>query len=100
MSETETAQTRLLGIGLATVAALTLSLPAAAQTVTPEVRAAARSLALACRGDIRRLCPRVQPGDGRILRCLDQNTRDLSPACQDALPKARAFRLRRNLGDD
>lgn len=46
----------------------------------------------ACRADVDRLCPGVQPGDGRIMACLKQNQAELSSDCKDALAKAREKR--------
>jgi hypothetical protein len=40
---------------------------------------------IACRPDVRRYCPRVLPGGGRILSCLAGNKDRLSYGCRDAL---------------
>lgn len=42
---------------------------------------------LACRDDLQRLCSRVQPGDGRILQCLQNHAQELSEQCHQSLPK-------------
>jgi len=36
-----------------------------------------------CAGDIKTLCPGVQPGEGRIKACIKSHLTDLSPTCQD-----------------
>ena len=43
----------------------------------------------ACKPDVDRLCPGVQPGGGRIKACLKQNDAQLSAACKDAIANAR-----------
>jgi hypothetical protein len=66
-----------------------------AQTQAPqEMRSKAISLAQICRADYERHCHDVQPGGGRILGCLSANAEKLSPACQNALPDARALASR------
>jgi len=39
----------------------------------------------ACGGDVRALCPGVEPGGGRIIECLATQAASLSPACQSVL---------------
>jgi len=39
----------------------------------------------ACGGDVRALCPGVEPGGGRIIECLATQASSLSPACQGVL---------------
>lgn len=39
----------------------------------------------ACGGDVRALCPGVQPGGGRIIECLATQAPSLSPACKEVL---------------
>jgi hypothetical protein len=39
----------------------------------------------ACGGDVRSICGGVQPGGGRIVRCLADNAGSLSPACREVL---------------
>lgn len=36
----------------------------------------------ACTGDMEKFCKDVQPGGGRILRCLREHTQELSSACR------------------
>ncbi len=47
---------------------------------------------MACRPDMRRYCPNVLPGGGRILSCLAGNKDRLSHGCRDALLRALAYR--------
>lgn len=74
-------------IGIAAVAS-----PALAQTmpptVTPEMHAALET----CRPDIERLCPGVEPGDGRIMACMRDHRREITPACRAAALSAAAAR--------
>jgi hypothetical protein len=37
---------------------------------------------LACRADVDRLCPAIEPGEGRVIGCLEQHQVDLSPSCE------------------
>lgn len=42
---------------------------------------------LACADDVNRLCQTVQPGEGRILQCLQEHEQELSDRCYQTLPK-------------
>ncbi len=42
---------------------------------------------LACLDEVQRLCPTVQPGEGRILQCLQNHAQGLSDRCHESLPK-------------
>ena len=42
-----------------------------------------------CIEDMKRVCPTVQPGDGRILQCLQEHEQDLSEGCYQSPPKGR-----------
>jgi hypothetical protein len=53
------------------------------------VRAQVTAIKEECLGDVERLCKDVPPGGGSIARCLKAHKAELSPACQDALPKGR-----------
>ncbi|TKB91480.1 MAG: hypothetical protein E8D40_08205 [Nitrospira sp.] len=44
---------------------------------------------LACADDVKRVCITVQPGDGRILQCLQAHEQELSEGCYQSLPKGR-----------
>jgi hypothetical protein len=35
----------------------------------------------ACSGDIAQFCKEVQPGEGRIIKCLREREKELSPSC-------------------
>ena len=41
----------------------------------------------ACTGDMEKFCKDVQPGGGRILKCLREHTQELSPACRKITEK-------------
>jgi Cysteine rich repeat len=63
----------LLGAG-----ALLVASPVLAEGVQP---------GKACKADLEKLCPGVEPGHGRILACLEGKTDQLSPACKDDVSK-------------
>jgi hypothetical protein len=44
---------------------------------------------LACAEDVKRVCLAIQPGEGRILQCLQEHEQDLSEGCFQSLPKGR-----------
>ncbi|MFZ5523358.1 MAG: cysteine rich repeat-containing protein [Pseudomonadota bacterium] len=52
----------------------------------------ARDVAEACKDDAGRLCKDVEPGKGRILRCLKQHEGELSAACKEQMPPPRGRR--------
>jgi hypothetical protein len=43
----------------------------------------------ACAGDVKNFCKDVQPGGGRVLKCLREHTKELSSACRQitGMPK-------------
>ena len=45
------------------------------------------SIAATCQYDIMRFCEDVTPGGGRVATCLQDHRDDLSPECNDRLPK-------------
>ena len=49
----------------------------------------------ACRSDAEKLCKDVQPGDGRIARCMKQNESQVSEACKKATQEARTKERKR-----
>jgi len=68
--------------------------PSAAPAAAPEAALVLRPmrprevlfvLRSACGGDVRALCPGVEPGGGRIIECLATQAASLSPACKDVL---------------
>ena len=50
-----------------------------------EARERLEQVADACKGDAARLCKNVEPGEGRILRCLFLHKDSLSPACKSSI---------------
>jgi Cysteine rich repeat len=55
---------------------------------TGQVKALAAALSLVkdeCAEDLRQFCKDVQPGQGRLMNCLDTNDAKLSPKCRSAL---------------
>jgi hypothetical protein len=55
--------------------AMTVTLPALAQDMTAEQRAA-------CMGDYDKYCKGTMPGGGRIIACLAKENDKLAPACK------------------
>jgi hypothetical protein len=47
------------------------------------------ALRSACKDDVRKLCPDVKPGGGRIKECMAAHKDELSPTCHDALLQAK-----------
>ena len=45
-----------------------------------------------CQADAKKLCADVQPGQGRLARCLVDNISFVSQSCQDAINKVRLVR--------
>ncbi len=41
----------------------------------------------ACGEDVRKLCPGVQPGEGRIMQCLEQHAKEISENCGKLLER-------------
>ncbi len=41
----------------------------------------------ACAEDVKRICRGVEPGDGRVLQCLQERAQDISEGCYQKLPK-------------
>src|SRR5262245_8335264 len=39
----------------------------------------------ACEEDVKKLCPEIRPGGGRILQCLHGQESNLTPACRQVL---------------
>lgn len=42
-----------------------------------------------CRADVEKFCQGVQPGEGRIIACLKNNSSSLSSGCSEMLAKVR-----------
>jgi hypothetical protein len=51
-----------------------------------------RAAWIACQPDVRRYCPNVLPGGGRILSCLAGNKDRLTFGCRDTLIRIWAYR--------
>jgi len=47
----------------------------------------AKEYKAACAEDVKRVCYGVEPGDGRILQCLQARAQDISEGCYQKLPK-------------
>ena len=56
-----------------------------ASSALEQATAALSYLARSCRTDIETLCPETQPGDGRILECLERQEEKVSDTCKDAV---------------
>jgi len=71
---------RLLSVSLmASVLMLCLvTVPAGAQSAKGD-------LLTYCKSDIERLCPGIEPGGGRILKCLKANKKEMTVGCAQAL---------------
>lgn len=46
----------------------------------------------ACKDDVAKLCPGVQPGQGRIAACLKEHPDQVSQTCKSAIEQAMALR--------
>jgi hypothetical protein len=47
-----------------------------------------------CAGDIEQFCKDVQPGQGRIVKCMKEHEKDLSPGC-----KAHVAEMKKKMGE-
>jgi outer membrane protein OmpA-like peptidoglycan-associated protein len=70
------------------VIALAASLAAFAAPATAQDIPSEQQLLHACGGDVDRLCPGVQPGEGRIKACMKAHASELSAGCFDTLMAA------------
>lgn len=50
-----------------------------------QARRNAKALAEACRADADKLCPGLQPGQGRVVSCLVEKKEQVSPGCRKAI---------------
>lgn len=60
--------------------------PACQQQMT-EHKERAQKKAEACRADVEQFCRGIEPGGGRVVRCLKDNEAKLTPACRDSLAR-------------
>lgn len=51
----------------------------------------------ACAGDVKQFCPTVVPGGGNILQCLEENYKDVSENCYQALKRFKQMKAGRSL---
>lgn len=49
----------------------------------------AESHRFACAEDLNRVCAGVEPGEGRIVQCLQEHAQEISEPCYQSLPKGR-----------
>ena len=71
---------------------LTFFLVLSSATALAEDEAPRADARAACKADVDKLCPGIQPGSGRIVGCLKQNEAQMSAACKEAMAKARERR--------
>jgi len=71
------------------IAFLALLLASATPALAQNMRAEMQMLRGACAADVQRLCPNVQPGEGRIKACLTANKDQMTVGCAKALMKAK-----------
>lgn len=71
---------KLLILGIALV--MSAGLGAAS---SPETLENSKPVQKACKADYKKLCRKVKKGNGRIIKCLQENSAQLSPACKTAL---------------
>lgn len=73
-------KTTILIMGMALV--MSAGLGAAS---SPETLEKSKPVQKACKADFKKLCRKVKQGNGRIIKCLQENSAQLSPACKTAL---------------
>jgi hypothetical protein len=56
-----------------------------------------RHFKAACEGDIKQSCPNVAPGGGNILQCLEENYKEVSENCYQALKRFKTMKAGRSL---
>jgi hypothetical protein len=71
---------RLLSAGF--IASCLLAAPAKSQEMA--------DIKTYCVSDIKRVCPGIEPGGGRIIKCLKANKKEMSVGCAQALRKLKA----------
>lgn len=71
---------------------IALVLSAGAASAQQLSRQQLMNLRAACEADIKTLCAGVQPGNGRLAQCLQQNAASVSQPCKDQLAALQAAR--------
>jgi hypothetical protein len=66
----------------------------ACQANVSELAAIAEEYGDECRADAQKLCAKVQPGQGRLARCLVDNASLVSQSCQGAINQVRLIRTK------
>ncbi len=61
---------------------------------TARARRVIQDFGQACRADVERYCPAIDPGGGRVMGCLNQHLLDLSNACQNVMGRLNEARER------
>jgi hypothetical protein len=54
-----------------------------------EARKKLKNAQQACADDVQKFCKDIKPGQGRIVNCLREHQKDLSPACQATMAQPR-----------
>jgi hypothetical protein len=62
------------------------------QERTKEVRKKMRGIHEACQDDVQKFCYDVQPGEGRIAKCLKEHKSEMSSECKEELARPRKKR--------
>ncbi|MBU6482125.1 MAG: hypothetical protein KGS09_16460 [Nitrospirae bacterium] len=53
----------------------------------PKMRKGMHKMQEACGADIKQFCSAVNPGGGRIIQCLEEHQKEVSPGCNQLLTK-------------
>ena len=82
-------KTLLASLALLAIGALPLSAAAADTTAPSAAPAAARADYSACKADIAKLCPGIEPGAGRLKGCFKDHRKEFSSECKSEMAAAR-----------
>ncbi len=69
-------------------------LSAACKEKITEVKEEVKEVHEACKGDVEKFCKDVQPGGGRIAKCLKEHQNDLSAGCKGKIAEMKGRRQR------